>query len=137
MAKHLDDAEVETIVDLIENSSDQLTWEGISLTCEKILGRKISRQTLARKSRIVEAIKARKRKENEYLESVQKPIPSSMRVAIEKIERLELKINRLERENTQLLEQFVRWQYNSFKHGMRPDQLNENLPEIDLSPTEN
>ncbi len=59
-----------------------------------------------------------------------------MRVAIERINRLERENERLKHENTQLLQQFVVWQYNSYAHGLDNHKLNKALPSIDRGQTE-
>jgi len=38
--------------------------------------------------------------------------------------------------NDALLEQFVKWQYNAYKNGVKEHQLNEPLPRIDRERTE-
>ena len=50
-----------------------------------------------------------------------------MKIAQVKIDALESKLERLEKENSKLLEQFVVWQYNSHKYGLSIDKLNEPL----------
>lgn len=49
-------------------------------------------------------------------ENVPACAPPSMRVAIERINRLEQENERLKRENAGLLQQFVVWQYNAYAH---------------------
>jgi uncharacterized protein (UPF0335 family) len=48
-----------------------------------------------------------------------------MRVAIERIARLERENKRLKRENTGLLQQLVVWQYNAYIHGLSDHKLNK------------
>ena len=47
---------------------------------------------------------------------------------VEKNATLKAKIERLERENRDLLEQFQRWQYNAQTNGLSPEILNRPLP---------
>lgn len=54
-----------------------------------------------------------------------------MRVAIERIARLERENERLKRENMELLQQYVVWQYNASIHGLNDRELNKALPGID------
>jgi hypothetical protein len=68
--------------------------------------------------------------------SPQIPAPPSMRVAIERIARLECENERLKRENTELLQQFVVWQYNAHIHGLSDRELNKALPRIDRGQTD-
>jgi len=64
------------------------------------------------------------------------PKPSSQSIAGERIARQQSEIERLKRKNSELLEQFVIWQYNAYKYGMKEHQLNEPLPRIDRERTE-
>ncbi len=56
-------------------------------------------------------------------------------MAVERIKNLESKVQRLEEQNRALMEQFVVWQYNAYKHGIKEHQLNEALPRIDRDRT--
>ncbi|MRT39383.1 hypothetical protein GJV03_19685 [Acinetobacter sp. RIT698] len=49
----------------------------------------------------------------------------SLEIAQVRIDALETKNIRLEKENSMVLEQFVVWQYNAHIYGVRIDQLNE------------
>jgi hypothetical protein len=42
----------------------------------------------------------------------------------------------LKKKNAALLEQFVKWQYNAYKHGMTEAKLNEPMPMIDRERTD-
>ena len=66
----------------------------------------------------------------------QTSLPPSMRVAVERINRLEQENERLKRENGQLLEQFVVWQYNAHAHGLNDHLLTRSLPSIDRGQTD-
>ncbi|WP_444978986.1 hypothetical protein, partial [Aeromonas caviae] len=54
--------------------------------------------------------------------------PSSLSHAAKRIEELESKIRRLERENNALLHRFVLWQKNATDRGMSEAELNRALP---------
>lgn len=62
--------------------------------------------------------------------------PPSMRVAIERIARLERENERLKRENAELLQQYVIWQYNAHIHSLSERTLNKSLPGIDRGQTD-
>lgn len=49
--------------------------------------------------------------------------PPSMRVAIERTARLERENERLKPENSELLQQYVVWQYNAHTHGLSDRDL--------------
>lgn len=63
-------------------------------------------------------------------------MPSSLSVAAQRIARLQTEIYELKMQNDALLEQFVKWQYNAYKHGLKEHQLNADLPRIDRERTE-
>lgn len=59
-----------------------------------------------------------------------------MSVAIERITRLTIENERLRRENSNLLEQFVVWPYNAHVRGLTDTDLSRALPSIDRRKTE-
>ncbi|BCA97865.1 hypothetical protein ATCC19606_02010 [Acinetobacter baumannii] len=59
------------------------------------------------------------------MKSKQQKLPASLKIAQARIESLEAKNTRLEKENAMLLEQFVVWQYNAHKYGLSIAKLNE------------
>jgi hypothetical protein len=63
-------------------------------------------------------------------------IPPTLKVAAERISRLERENERLKQENRHLLEQFVVWQYNAHIHGLDERELNRALPGIDRGRTD-
>jgi len=70
------------------------------------------------------------------VKGVIKPKPSSLNEAAQRISRLQSEVDTLKMKNDALLEQFVIWQYNSYKYGVKEHQLNEPLPRIDSERTE-
>lgn len=63
-------------------------------------------------------------------------MPSSLAVAAQRIARLQIENDELKLKNDALLEQFAKWQYNAYKHGLKEHQLNADLPRIDRERTE-
>lgn len=53
-----------------------------------------------------------------------------------RIARLQTENDALRSKNDALLEQFVKWQYNAYKHGVKERQMNADLPRIDRERTE-
>jgi hypothetical protein len=51
--------------------------------------------------------------------------------SFDRISRLQSENETLKRQNSGLLEEFVVWQYNAYKYGMKEHQLNAPLPRID------
>jgi len=134
LAKHITDYDIERIVEVLDGWRDKLTWEALCDTCEPVIGTKPSRQTLLKFSRITMAYDACKTR---LKEDAPTHTPPSMRVAVERINRLEQENERLKRENAGLLQQFVIWQYNAYAQGLNGHLLNNPLPAIDRGQTDN
>jgi len=133
MPKHLQDSDIEDIVKLIDFwDKEKLTWPLLVESVSDNLGLKYSRQTLCKYKLISDAFEIRKQflRENAGVDPVFKS--KQMQDAANKIEELKLKIARLEKQNNDLLEQFLRWLYNVSHATRLPisiDDLNKPLPE--------
>jgi len=134
LAKHLSDTDVEQIVGILDGWKGKLNWEALCDACLPVIGSKPVRQTLMKFARIKSAFLASKKRLKEGATKL--PTPPSMRVAIERIARLERENERLKRENTELLQQFVVWQYNAHIHGLSDRELKKALPKIDRGQTD-
>jgi len=135
LAKHLTNRDVEAILNIIHAHDDEkLTWDGICEACEAVVGKKPTRQSLSANDAIKEAYKAKKA--SLKIKGPSKPKPSSLTAAADRIARLQSENETLKNKNDALLEQFVLWQYNAYKYGMKEHQLNEPLPRIDRERTE-
>ena len=135
MAKHLTKRDVEAILNIIHgHDNDKLTWEGICEASEEVVGKKPTRQSLYANEVIRDAYKAKK--SSLKVKGLTKPKPSSLNAAADRIARLQSEVDTLKMKNDALLEQFVVWQYNSYKYGVKEHQLNEPLPRIDRERTE-
>lgn len=134
LAKHLSALDVTTIVDVIRTwGNEKITWEGICAAVFQLTSHRPSRQTLNAHPAIRLAYASKK--QGLRITAPQTPMPSSLAVAALRIQRQQSEIDELKRINTALMEQFVRWQYNSYKYGIKERQLNENLPRIDRERT--
>ncbi|HSW48404.1 MAG TPA: hypothetical protein VLG67_04990, partial [Candidatus Saccharimonadales bacterium] len=133
LAKHLTDKDIERVVEILDGWRDKLTWEALCDACAPVIGKKPVRQTLLKFSRITMAYDACKTRLKE--DAPIRTLPS-MRVAVERINRLEQENERLKCENARLLQQFIVWQYNAYAHGLGNHQLNKALPSIDRGQTE-
>ena len=135
MARHLKQSDVDAIVDIIRGWSDgKLTWEGICETAAKVIDKAPTRQTLNAHVAIKDAYAAKR--SGLKVHSPRTAMPSSLAVAAQRIARLQTENDELRRKNDALLEQFVKWQYNAYKHGLLEKQLNADLPRIDRERTE-
>jgi hypothetical protein len=135
MAKHLKPADITAIVDIIRGWPDEkLTWERICDSANQILGSTPTRQTLNAQTSIKQAYVAKK--SGLQVHAPRTATPSSLSVAAQRIAHQQSVIDELKSTNAALLEQFVKWQYNAYKYGMKENQLNEPLPRIDRERTE-
>ena len=135
MAKHLKQEDVNAIVDLIRGwESEKLTWEGICDSAAAIVGNKPTRQTLNAHVQIKQAYVAKK--SALQVSSPRVAVPSSLAIAAQRIAYQQSVIDELKSVNANLLEQFVKWQYNAYKYGLKEHQLNEELPRIDRDRTD-
>ncbi len=131
MAKHLTKTDIEAILNIIaaHEGDTKLTWESICDECASVVGKKPTRQSLFANQTIRDAYIAKK--------SILKtrgalnPKPSSLGIAAERIAKLQIEVELLKKKNDSLLQQFVVWQYNAYKYGLKEHQLNEPLPRID------
>lgn len=134
MAKHLRPSDVTAIVNMIDGwPKDKLTWNDICEAALKIIGSTPTRQTLNAHALIKAAYEARK--SGLKVSAPKTAMPSSLAVAAQRISRLQIENESLRAKNDALLEQFVKWQYNAYKHGVKEHQLNADLPRIDRERT--
>ena len=133
MAKHLRDRDIERIVTLLDGWRGKLTWDRLCDACEPKIGTRPTRQTLAKSQRVTGAYKATKKRIKSEDDAVN--APPTLKMAADRIERLKRENERLERENGELLEQFVVWQYNAHVKGLSDRDLNQPLPAIDRGQT--
>jgi len=135
LAKHLTQTDVEAILSIIYAwKEEKLTWEGICEASAPVIGKNPTRQSLNANKLIKEAYSSKK--STLKVHGPITPKPSNLTMAGERIARLQSEIESLKRKNALLLEQFVIWQYNAYKYGVKEHQLNESLPRIDRERTE-
>ncbi len=133
-SRHLTDKDIEVIIELLDGWDGSLTWEALCAACVKAIGFKPTRQTLHNFSRVAGAYRLAKEREKNDVKDLK--IPATLAVAAQRIERLTREVERLERENVALLEQFVVWQYNAYTHGISREKLNKGLLQIDRGQTD-
>jgi len=135
LAKHLSKRDVEAVVNHILGWGDEkLTWNAVLDSIESLIGYKPTRQTLYANQDIRDAFKSRKTGIRQ--KGIDKPKPSNLNVAADRIAHLRAENDMLKKKNAALLEQFVKWQYNAYKYGLTEQKLNEPLPMIDRERTE-
>lgn len=130
MARHLTDDDISNVVEILDDwpSDTKLTWDRLVDAVESELGFRVTRQTLQGKARVKLAFHEVKQIFSGAVREVSAPTPPSLKVASERIARQQRTIERLEKENHQLLEQFHTWLYNADKHNITIEQLSEPLP---------
>jgi hypothetical protein len=129
MAKHLKPREVKAIVECIRTWPDaKLTWAAICNEASQLVGRRPARQTLCSHDEIMMAYKAKR--DGLKTRPPRAALPSSLAIAAQRLARQQSMIDELTAKNNALLERFVRWQYNAYKHGMSEAQLDADLPRI-------
>ena len=130
MAKHLTEGDVSAIVELIDGwPSEKLTWEKLCDGARDVVGKRPTRQSLNSHKAIRDAYVARKK--GLRRQGIRVVRPANLTMAAERLRNLEAKVEKLRLENNTLLERFVVWQYNAYKHGLSDRDLNEPLPRID------
>ena len=134
MAKHLTDEDIEKIVEIIDGITEKLTWNKVCDAAIHLIGKRPTRQSLNTHTRIKAAFKNKKERLKSGIDEVK--TPPALSVAAQRIKRLEEENARLKNENASLLEQFVVWQYNAYRHGLSNAQINNPLPVIDRDSSE-
>lgn len=121
----------------LDRWSGRLTWDLLCQHLAKVLRiNKISRHTLMQYAEIVEAFNLRKDSLKAEKEAGQARGNITLKCALEEIDALKVKTQRLEFENGRLKEQFARWQYNLYMMpGVDLERLNRQidkaLPPVD------
>ncbi|EON6527921.1 TPA: hypothetical protein H2W72_004018 [Salmonella enterica] len=125
MAKHLTKKDINRIIITIQKWNGKLTWDLLCESVKSYIGKKPTRQSLSMHHEIVNAYLLKK----ERLKIDNKPLkkPANLRIAAQRIKNLEAENEVLKKQNTRYKEQFTLWQYNSYKYGLKPYQLNEPL----------
>ncbi|MCG9738297.1 hypothetical protein L1D32_09035 [Shewanella insulae] len=130
MARHLTDKDIYDIVEILDDwpVESKLSWDRLVMAIEQKLRFSTTRQTLQKHKRIKSAFDEVKALLSGAGTVKKQTLPPSLKVAAERIESQERKIQRLEQENQQLLEQFHVWLYNAYAAGISLDKLNSPLP---------
>ncbi len=129
MAKHLTESDVEKIISLLDGWQGKLTWERLCDASFKVVGKRPTRQSLHSHTKIKQAFSDKKKRIRNGVQETK--VPVSLVVAGQRILRLQEENARLKSENSRLLEKFLIWQYNAYRHGLTKDKLNAPLPVID------
>jgi predicted RNase H-like nuclease (RuvC/YqgF family) len=131
MGKHLSQKDINDITNLIDDWKElKFTWELLCKQITKDLGFDTTRQTLTEYISINEAYKSQKKRIKNKKED--KPFkPRASQYYIDEYEKLKSKVERLEKENNSLKEQFILWMYNANSRNVGIEILNKPLPSVD------
>ena len=134
MAKHLTSKDINILANLIDSWEGKLGWEALCDAAAPFVGVRPTRQTLNSHAQIKAAFGRKKEQQKTGFASTKKPM--SLSIAAQRIKRLENENDRLKAENASLLERFLKWQYNAYKHGVSQEKLEADLPVIDRDSSE-
>ena len=130
-SKNLSDEDIADIVALLDGWSGRLSWD---LFIEAIARRKhttYTRQALHKHVRIRNAFSLRKKTLSNVVEhAFPEDMEPELRAALEHTARLQNENSRLKMEISCFLEQFVRWAYNAYTHGLDQEFLSRPLPRV-------
>ncbi|MCF5029621.1 hypothetical protein GIW78_10150 [Pseudomonas syringae] len=127
--KHLTSKDIAILINLINSWDGKLGWEALCDAVAPLIGARPTRQTLNSHSQVKTAFRQRKEQQKSGLVPTKRP--ASLNIAEQRIGRLESENSRLRAENSALLERFIKWQYNAYKHGISKEKLDAELPLID------
>lgn len=127
-APKLNDTGIDKAVRLLDGWTGKLTWDRYLAVLEVEIGHKYTKAAMLRQPRIKSAWDHAKE-----LARDDNGVPASgsaieTQKALERVRLLEGRVERLNRENQALLEQFVRWSHNAVRKGMSLDELEAPLP---------
>lgn len=125
--KRLTNADIGVALRLLDSWSGKLTWETYLSILAVELGHKYTKAAMLRHPRIKSAWNSAKDRiqtnEGGHGTIGMKQAQNQIRILKNRVERLEL-------ENNQLLEQFLRWAKNATEKGLTIDDLDRPLPPV-------
>lgn len=132
MAKHLTGKDIAILINVIDSWEGKLGWETLCDAVAPLIGARPTRQTLSSHSKVKAAFGYKKQQQKSGRVTTKRP--ASLSIAEQRIARLVSENSRLKSENSNLLERFIKWQYNAYKHGVSKEKLDAELPSIDRAP---
>lgn len=135
-AKNLTTANIEKIVNILDGWTGRLTWDLLIDDIAKRTFARYTRQALHKHARIQDAFNLRKvALSSERQPARKKATTPEVQILLDKIDRLTAENERLDSENSRLLEQFVRWAHNAYPRGCDLTILNMPLPKVNRQQT--
>lgn len=127
-APDLTQAVLQQVLDTLDGWQGKLTWNLMLDAVEAQVGHRYSRFTFAEYPEIANAFSLKKdRLRGTLPRNRSAPKDDRLRAALEQVDRLRAKADRLQVENNLLSEQFVTWAINAEHKGVTMDMLNAPL----------
>ena len=138
-SSNLSDADIARIVSILDGWKGKITWDLLILEAKLWLhGQEYTRQTFAKYPRIKKAYELAKQRWRNTRDGAEDDHPkkrndmsAEFHLLKEENDKLKAENARLKMENNNLLEQFVRWQYNADSRGVKKSELDQELPYIE------
>ncbi len=131
-ARRLSDADIDKAVRLLDGWTGKLTWARFLAVLATEIGHLYTKPAMHKHARIIVAWDAARQRLAEAKAEVgaESVGDAAIAEASRKIARLRAQVARLEQENRDLLERFVRWSHNAARAGLSPEQLDAELPRV-------
>lgn len=126
-ARNVDEKVIGEVLSVLDGWTGKLTWEGLIDTLAARTRQRYTRQALSAHERIQQAFSFRKKalSNNPSIRDEDALKPEQQMIA-----RLEAQVQRLEAENSTLLERFAVWAYNARTRGLDERFLSQRLPQV-------
>lgn len=135
-APDLTEEHIQVVIDILDGWKGKLTWDLLLDAVQKSTGFRYSRFTFADYPEIANAFSLKKDTlRGTWTGERSQPRDERVRAALEQVERYKAKVERLEKENELLLEQFVTWATNAERKGVTMAMLNAPLPKPERART--
>lgn len=126
-APKLSDDAIEKAVSVLDGWHGKLTWDRYLAMLSVDLGHKYTKVAMLNQRRIRAAWDSAKKRTRDSVEGVGHG-DVAVAVSRKRIDTLQARVERLQRENHQLLEQFVLWAHNATRMGLTKKDLDRPLP---------
>lgn len=128
-APDLTDERIQTVLATLDSWKGKLTWDLLIAAVRDLTGIAYSRFTFSDYPEIANAFSLKKAALRGTWDSPPAtPRDERVRAALEQVNRLQSKVDRLTQENQLLKEQFVTWAHNAERKGVTIMMLNTPLP---------
>jgi hypothetical protein len=127
-APRLTNDRIEIALKLLDGWTGKLTWSRFLALLELDIGHKYTKAALLRHPKFKDTWDKRRWNENPDRNIVKGFGNHGLQTALEKIEKLEATIERLENENNLLTEKFVVWATNATNRGLSLEDLDRAIP---------